>query len=679
MSILASMKRILAFAFTLAVTPGGASPPAARYSVIFGGQNIGHVYADTTANRTTIDYNVKNNGRGPTMAETITFGPDGLPTAWTISGTTTFGSKVNETFKRDKSRATWLDSTGKGQASPNESSVYVAQSGSPWSLQIYARALLKQPGMTMHALPGGTLRLEKKDAIDVQGKPGPLHVTRYELSGIQTDPDVMLLDADGNLFASVSPESVVVREGYESEEVRLRQLAADWSTERFSSMQKEVAHDYGAPVRIRNVRLFDPKTSQLTAPLTVLVNGKRIAAIEPLDSPATPGEVTIDGAGGTLIAGMYEMHGHLGQNEALLNLLAGVTSLRDMGNDNAVLDSLIHKIDSGEIGGPHVIRSGFIEGKSPFSANNGIVVDSQEKAVDAVRWYGARGFWQIKIYNSMNPAWVPAMVAEAHRLGMRVAGHVPAFSTADQMIEAGYDEMTHINQFCLGWVIAPGEDTRTLFRLTALKRLPALDLNSAKVQHTIDLMVNGHKAIDPTLGIHENLVFNRDGQVPRGAKDYFTHMPIGAQRDMMKQWIDTSAPGDAQAYEQAFDKLIGVVRMLHDRGVFIVFGTDTGGSFTYHRELELYQSAGMTAAEILKRATFDSARYIGEEQSAGSIEKGKRADFFLVPGDPTKDLKAIKTIAMVVKDGVFYYPSEVYPKFGIEPFVAAPKVMMPGK
>jgi imidazolonepropionase-like amidohydrolase len=111
--------------------------------------------------------------------------------------------------------------------------------------------------------------------------------------------------------------------------------------------------------------------------------------------------------------------------------------------------------------------------------------------------------------------------------------------------------------------------------------------------------------------------------------------------------------------------------------VFIVFGTDTGGSFTYHRELELYQQASMTAPEILKRATFDSARYVGEDQSAGSIEKGKRADFFLVPGDPTKDLKAIKTIAMVVKGGRFYYPTEVYPKFGIKPFISAPKVVLP--
>jgi len=671
------MTRLLALTLALILPISAFAADTARYTVIVGGQKVGHVNVDTKAGLTTIDYNVKNNGRGPTMAETITFGADGMPSAWSISGTTTFGSKVNERFTRDQRRATWLDSTGKGQAALKEPAIYIAQSGSPWSLQIYARALLKQPGMTMPALPGGKVKLEKGNSLDVQGAGGALQVTRYELSGIRTEPQAMLLDAQGDLFATVSPEAVVVRAGYEGEEVRLRKLAADWSTERYAAIQREVAHDYGGPTRIRNVRLFDPKTSALTAPVSVIVNGKQIAGVEPVDSPATLGEVTIDAAGGTLIAGMYEMHAHIGQDDALLNVLAGITSVRDMGNDNAVLDSLLRRIESGEIGGPHVIRSGFIEGKSPFNSNNGILVDSQEKAIDAVRWYGARGYWQIKIYNSMNPAWVPAMIEEAHRLGMRVAGHVPAFATADQMIEAGYDEITHINQFALGWVIAPTEDTRTLFRLTALKRLPALDLNSAKVQHTIELMVKGYKAIDPTLGIHENLVFNQDGQVPPGATDYLSHMPIGTRRDAMKAWIDTSAPGDALAYRQAFDKLLGVVRQLHDRGVFIVFGTDTGGSFTYHRELELYQSVGMTAPEILKRATWDSARYVGQEQSAGSIEKGKRADFFLVPGDPTKDLKAIKTIAMVVKDGVFYYPSEAYPKFGIEPFTTAPKVTLP--
>ena len=669
------MKSTLALAAALALsTSGFAYADPASFTAIFGGKNVGHLIATTKGDVTTVDFDIKNNGRGPTIAEAIRTGPDGLPVDWSIKGATTFGSKVEERFHQSKGHAEWLDSTGKGQTKIAAPGLYVTQAGSPWAEHIYAHALLKAPGMTLSTLPGGTLKLEAGESFSVTGEGGPLTVTRYELSGIDLTPETMLLDANGDLFASVSSNAIIVRKGYEGEEKRLRDMAAVWSKQRFVGIEKDVAHHYAGPVRIRNVRIFDPKTSALTAPMTVVVNGRQIAAVEPLDSPATPGETTIDGAGGTLVAGMYEMHAHIDQDIALLNLMAGITTLRDMGNDNAVLDKLVQRLDAGEIGGPHVIRSGFIEGKSPFSANNGFVVDSQDKAIDAVRWYGARGFWQIKIYNSMNPAWVPAMVTEAHALGMRVAGHVPAFSNADAMITAGYDEMTHINQFMLGWVIKPEEDTRTLFRLTALKRLPDLDLKSDKVQHTIQLMVDGKKAIDPTLGIHEQLTQNRDGQVPPGAVDYIDHMPIGYRRDAMKAWVDTSAPGDDKAYRGAFDKIIDTVRQLHDRGVFIVFGTDTGGSFTYHRELELYQRAGFTAPEILKRATYDSAKYTGQDQTMGSIEKGKLADFFLVPGDPTKDLKAIKTISMVVKDGTFYYPTEVYPKFGITPFTTVPAI-----
>ncbi|MCD6042822.1 MAG: putative hydrolase, partial [Burkholderiales bacterium] len=378
------MPRLLALALLLSTLSATAfSADAARYIVISGGVNVGHVFVETKSNVTTIDYDVKDNGRGPTMAEKLTIGPDGLPTTWSISGTSTFGSKVNESFERNNRRARWLDSVGKGQATLNEPVVYVAQQGSPWSLQIYARALLKQPALTMRALPAGRLKLEKGESLGVEGKGGALQVTRYDLSGIDTEPDTMLLDAEGELFAVVTPDVVVVREGYEGEEVRLRKLAADWATQRYATLQRDIAHRYGGPVRIRNVRVFDPKTSALTPPVSVVVSGRQIAAVETLDSPATPGETTIDGAGGTVIAGLYEMHGHLGQEEALMNVLAGVTTVRDMGSDNAVLDSLVRRIDSGEIAGPNVIRSGFIEGKSPFSANNGFVVDSQEKALEA--------------------------------------------------------------------------------------------------------------------------------------------------------------------------------------------------------------------------------------------------------------------------------------------------------
>ena len=69
-------------------------------------------------------------------------------------------------------------------------------------------------------------------------------------------------------------------------------------------------------------------------------------------------------------------------------------------------------------------------------------------------------------------------------------------------------------------------------------------------------------------------------------------------------------------------------------------------------------------------------RVICRDGDGGSEGGGLGVDPVYVAG-PTQDLKAIKTIAMVVKDGVFYYPSEVYPKFGIEPFAAAPKVTLP--
>ncbi|MGB5488662.1 MAG: amidohydrolase family protein, partial [Lysobacterales bacterium] len=442
----------------------------------------------------------------------------------------------------------------------------------------------------------------------------------------------------------------------------------------FEDIQQRLAKNFDGPVRIKDVRIFNPGTQSLTEPVSVVVMRNRIHNILPVDSPSSPSEVEIDGEGGTLVAGFYEMHAHLGQNNALLNIAAGVNSVRDMGNNNEVLSELIGKIKSGRLAGPRVIRSGFIEGKSPFNSNNGMIVSSEEEAVAAVRSYTGGEFYQIKIYNSINPDWVPAMIAEAHANGLKVAGHVPAFSNADAMIAAGYDEMTHINQVMLGWVLEEGEDTRTLLRLTALKRLPSLEEDDPAIAATIDAMAANNVAIDPTLAIHENLLRSRNGTTAPGVVDYIDHMPVEVQRSAKTAWADISTPGNDRAYWQAFDKIIETVSAMRDKGIQLVPGTDLGGSFSYHRELELYQLAGMSAAEILKWATYDMAAYVGQQDELGSIEVGKLADFFLIPGDPTVDLKAIKTISLVVKDGTFYFPSEIYPEFGIRPFVAAPLV-----
>src|SRR5690606_6781280 len=422
--------------------------------------------------------------------------------------------------------ASWSDVTGMGSATVESPQLYVNQFGSPYSSVLAARILLETPQKSQGALPMGTLTLTEMDSLSVPMPTGEgeLALTTYALSGAGLNPTYFILDGHRRFFASIAPSFVIIREGYETVEKDMRQLAENYSTKRYEDLQNRYAHKYGKKVRIQNVRVFDSKNMKLTDPVSVVVEGERISALEAADATGE-NEVLVDGKGGTLIPGLYEMHAHTGDNAALLNVLAGVTSFRDMGNDNEVLDGLVEKIETGVLAGPRITRLGFIEGRSQYNANNGILVESEQQALAAVDTYDSLGYYGVKLYNSMNGDWAPAIVEHAHKKGMFVSGHVPAFSNANAMLRAGYDEMTHINQTMLGWVLEPGEDTRTLLRLTAMKRFPELDLESPKVQETLDLFVANKTAIDPTLAIHEKLMLSRNGEVSPGALDYIDHMP----------------------------------------------------------------------------------------------------------------------------------------------------------
>ncbi|HVR92012.1 MAG TPA: amidohydrolase family protein [Novosphingobium sp.] len=669
------IRLLAACALAAIATPVLAKP--VDYRVLTLGTDIGHYTVDREGERITVDYDFKQNGRGPTIKEAVRVDASGAPLDWTITGRTTFGNAVSESFRRTASGAEWSDLAGPGHIRGKDAPhYYAAQNGSPLDASLLARALLAAPGHTLKVAPGGTATLTERDRRTFDGPDGRIEAITYELSGLSLNPSYLTLDANGDFFSVESASFIIARAGYEkTADQPLRDLAERLASERFAALQTQGAHHFAGPVRIRNVRIFDPAAKALTGPSDVVVSGNRIAEVTPAGSAATPGETQIEGNGGTLVPGMYEMHGHLGQEDALLNVLAGITSLRDMGNQNEVLDQLVARIDKGEVAGPRVTRSGFIEGKSEFSARNGIVVASEAEAIDAVRWYAARGYWQAKLYNSMNPAWARATVAEAHRLGMRVAGHVPAFSSADAMIAAGFDEITHVNQLMLGWVLNPGEDTRTLFRFTAMRRFPQLDIHSAKVMHTLDEMVARHTAHEPTIGIHELGLTALDGKPNPGALDYIDHMPPAEQRELKQALFGTDTPEQRAQYVAAFAKIIETLTEMNRRGILLIPGTDTGGAFTYHRELELFGRLGMTPAQVLSRATLEMARYLGQDQRLGSIERGKLADFFLIPDDPTKDLKAIKAIAMVMKDGTAYFPAEIYPRLGITPFAPTPTVV----
>ena len=650
-----------------------ASAESHEYRVLFGGDDVGGLEVETDGDTSTIVFDYKQNGRGPTIAETLKLDESGMPSSWTITGRTTFGNPVNETYACADGKADWRDATGPGSA--DACSFYIDQNGSPWGMSLLAKALLAEPDGEMAVLPGGTARIRARDSATYDGDGGTVTVTTYEITGLSTNPTHVTLDEELQLFSVASPRFAIVREGYEGADEALRAEAERYSTQRFVEIQANAARNFNGPVRIRNVRIFDPKTLAVTEARDVVVNGERIASIQQVGSTPTEGETVIDGAGGTLVPGMYEMHGHIGQDNALMNIVAGITSVRDMGNENAVLDGLIERIADGTIAGPRINRSGFIEGKSEFSAATGEIAANEQEAIDLVRWYAARGYPQVKLYNSMNPEWATAVVGEAHALGMRVAGHVPAFSTADAMIDAGFDEITHVNQLMLGWVLNEGEDTRTLFRFTAMQRFPSLDLEGELVQSTLDKMARKGVAHDPTIAIHELGLTAIDGEIPAGSIDVFDNMPIDTQRAMKQALFGTDSQAERDAYIAAFKTILETLTLMNDKGIFLVPGTDLGGSFAYHRELELFEKLGMTPAQVLRRATYDMAEYLDQDEHLGSIERGKYADFFLVPGDPTANLKEIKRIRMVVANGTVYFPSEIYPYFGIKPFADAPQIL----
>ncbi len=658
----------------------GAEPAAITeaYTVIIAGKPVGYMNVERTnverkGADIAVDYDFKNNGRGPGFTEELTIDETGAPVTWSIAGNTTFGNEVKENYARSGDAATWSDAAGPGEAAVSEPTLYISQFGSPYSAYIQANALLNDADHTMPALPAGMLKLTEMETLSVAGPAGDETVTAYALTGADLAPDYLILDSNDKFFAYITPRFITIRKGYESEEERLRNLAAKFGAARLEDMQKRFAHRYDAPVRITNVRLFQPQSLDMSEPVSVLIEGERIASIDAADASGE-GEVVIDGAGGSLIPGLYDMHAHMADDDALMNLLAGVTSVRDMGNEISVLEPLREKIESGALAGPRISMSAFIEGVSETNNSTGELAATEQEAVDLVQMYADRGgYHQIKIYSSVKGEWVPAMAAKAHENGMRVAGHIPAFSTPDEMIEAGYDEITHINQVMLSWVLAPEDDTRTLKRITGMAKFAGLDLDSAPVQKTINMMAERGIAADPTTVIHEYGLTARNGETRAGMADYVDHMPVAVQRGSKVALLNVADDAEDAAYRAAYDTVLDTLRLMHERGIFLVPGTDMGGAFELHREVELFTKIGFTPAEALKRASYDMATYLGFDDR-GEIAPGKLADFFLVPADPVADIKAIKTIGLVSRGGMIYFPSEIYPEFGITPFTDVPAV-----
>ncbi|GAB3278399.1 hypothetical protein GCM10027297_15280 [Parahaliea aestuarii] len=668
-------------AMGLALFSAVSMAQSTRWDLLQNGEVVGHVAAERQGSHIEVEYHVDQNGRGPKHREQIVLGAQGLPVSWRIEGTSLMGGPVSESFEYSPGLARWQSQADSGERPVPAPLPYIVNDGSPWGSVFYVDYLLSVEGHRSDVLPEGSIQLRQLDPVQVEHLGKPLTLTPYQVVGAQLDPGYVFLDAERRAVAVVDDGTIALLDSHRDIHHSLKEAADRVAAAQLASLQQQLAHRYGIPVEIENVRPFDPASGRLGAPSTVRIEGQRIAAIRPFGTASAPGvgeRLVVDGEGGVLMPGLHDMHSHSTGRSGLYYLAAGVTATRDMGNDNAQLAALLAQIDAGEIAGPRITRAGFIEGDSPYAAQNGILAKSEDEALAAVDWYADRGFFQVKLYNSIDPDWVKAVATRAHARGLRVTGHIPAFGSPDRSIRDGYNEIAHINQLMLGWLLDEGEDTRTPLRLTAMQRAANLDLNAEPVRETIKLMQENGVAMDATAVILERLMMSRAGTVIEADRDFLSHMPIGYQRYRQRTYVTLESPEQEARYAQAFQRILDCLNLLYQSGITLLPGTDDTTGFTLQRELELYTLAGIPAAKVLSMATLDAARHLGTDAQTGSIEVGKLADLVLLAEDPTRDIKAIKRPRLVVKGDSVYLPEEIYAELGVTPFAAAPEMVRRG-
>ena len=375
----------------------------------------------------------------------------------------------------------------------------------------------------------------------------------------------------------------------------------------------------------------------------ILVEGERIAAIGKAGKVKIPdGAEQIDAKGTWLIPGLMNMHVHLGlvlpgkmkaelynESEAALalrmaanareSLQAGVTTIRLTGELAHADLALMRAINKGQADGPRIFSAGEA---LTITAGHGSKKDQKTKydgpyeLVKAARTQISAGAKWIKIAISggiatdggglaealMMPDEIHAVIDAAHRFGAKVTAHSGSPVATDIAVDAGLDCVEH------GYFL----DRKTLKKMKEYGTW------------LVPTIVVSQPATQP--------FFERIGSPP---------------------WYLERRNSAGKSHWRALEMAI-------EEGVNIALGTDqmpaepNDGTTATAREAQYYVEAGMTPLQALRSATIETARMLEAEDEIGSLEQGKYADIVAVDRDPTKDIKALRNILLVMKGGKVY-------------------------
>jgi imidazolonepropionase-like amidohydrolase len=371
--------------------------------------------------------------------------------------------------------------------------------------------------------------------------------------------------------------------------------------------------------------------------VVIVRNGRIVAAGPRAGTPIPAGMPVVDAKGKTLLPGLWEMHIHFSGVEfgpALLG--AGVTTARDCGGEFDYLVAQRDAVEKRAALSPRLLLAGLVDAGGPKAFGH-IIAETAEEGRAVVRRYHNAGFQQIKLYTFLSPDVIRSIAEEAHRLGMTVTGHVPQAFNAFEGVEAGMDQINHLNY------------------VTTVMRGPgggrgAIDVSSDAAVKAIRFFKDHHTVVDPTAGWGEMAGHSKEVDVAE-----FEPAVSGAPIVLETKFRAMGGATTAEQMRTRIAQTLAAIGALHKAGVAIVPGSDTGlVGYGLIRELELYVQAGMTPLEAIQCATIVSARAMKLDRDAGTVEPGKRADLILVDGDPLTNISDLRKVSQVVANGRLY-------------------------
>jgi hypothetical protein len=207
-------------------------------------------------------------------------------------------------------------------------------------------------------------------------------------------------------------------------------------------------------------------------------------------------------------------------------------------------------------------------------------------------------------------------------------------------------------------------DTRSMGRFTKVaERAGRIDIEGEQAKQFVSLLKEKNIVVDPTVGIFEQMFANKPGKLANGYSSIIGMFPAEFKRSFYYGGLPAMKDHEME-YAASLDKMIKMVKMMHDAGVTIVPGTDDFPGFALHRELELYAQAGIANQDIIKAATITSAKVAGKDDEVGTIAVGKKANLILIDGDPLKNISDVRKVELTIKNGNLYEPKAMYASYG---------------